>query len=90
MQTKTIDNDVIADLAKAVRDEPVAVMTAGETAFVAVSPAEFERLVGFDRRRRQTAAKQLKQLMDDIGAQVAATATPEEIAELERMLIDED
>ncbi len=91
MQTKTIEAPVdVPTLAEAARHEPVQVVDNGEPAFVALSPAEFERLVEVDRDRRRNAGERLKRLMDDIGSRVAASATPEEIAELEQMLIDED
>ncbi|MCL4766542.1 MAG: hypothetical protein KJZ80_09950 [Hyphomicrobiaceae bacterium] len=90
MQTLKADETTIAAVAEAARSHPVKVVADGEPAFVAVDPEEFERLVEVDRDRRRKAGRRLKRLMDDIGAHVAANATPEEIAELERMLIDED
>lgn len=87
MQTKTIEAPVDwATLKEAARREPVTVISDGVPAFVAVSPAEFERLA----RRSAQYDESRDPLMAAIRAtQKTAAERGLTEAELERLLADE-
>lgn len=90
LQATQVPIDVDA-LAEAARREPVTVMSGDREAFVVVEPEEFKRLkAALDRERRQAAGRRLLATIDTIGRRVAEQLTPEEIARLEREIVDED
>jgi PHD/YefM family antitoxin component YafN of YafNO toxin-antitoxin module len=85
MKTLTSPADV-PTIARAARHGPVTVLAEGEPAFVAVSPAEFERLEEQDRIRRQ-AGLELKQVLARMRTNAVEKGLTE--VELERLLADE-
>ena len=90
LQATKVPIDVDA-LAEAARREPVTVMSGDREAFVVVEPEEFKRLkAALDRERRQRDWERLERTLGDIHRRVAAELSPEEIARLEREIIDED
>jgi PHD/YefM family antitoxin component YafN of YafNO toxin-antitoxin module len=87
MRTKTILAPVdVATLTEAARREPVTVIADGEPAFVAVSPAEFERLA---RRATQYDEARDRLMLAVRAMQRTAVARGLTEEELERLLADE-
>lgn len=89
LQATKIPIDVEA-LAEAAKREPVTVMNGDREAFVVLAPDAFRRMVEDDRGRRKEAWDRLESTLGGIHRRVAAELTPEEIARLEREIIDED
>ena len=87
MQTKTISAPVDLDtLTEAARQEPVIVIANGKPAFVAVSPADFERLARHAAEYDETRDRLMVAIraMQKTAAERGLTE-----AELERLIADE-
>lgn len=82
-----IDVEAVAHAAK---QGPVTVMAGGKEAFVVVDPDRFRDMLEADQQRRAEAWARMVEAMDRIAAKVAEDMTPEEIAALEKAIIDED
>ena len=77
-------------LAEAAKREPITIMNGNEEAFVVVAPDDFRRMAAAEHARRKEVAERLRTVLETIHRRVAAELTPEEIARLEREIIDED
>ena len=89
LQATKVPIDVDA-LAEAARREPVTVMSGDEEAFVVVAPAEFRRIVEAAGLKRAQDWDRLERTLGEIHRRVALEMSPDEIARLEREIVDDD